>query len=191
LGRIRIIAGTLRGRRIRVPEGDRVRPTADRVREALFDILGPAVEGARVLDLYAGTGALGLEAASRGACEVVLVERDRAVLSLLRDNVRDLGLVDRVRLRPGEVLRVLAGSPPGGPFDLVLADPPYAEAECVRVLAALAGPGWLAAGATLVAEGEAREPIPAAPDPWRHVRRAEYGRVALDFFRFPDSSASA
>lgn len=191
MGRIRIIAGTFRGRRIRVPEGERVRPTADRVREALFDILGPSIEGARVLDLFAGTGALGLEAASRGAAQVVLVERDRAVLAVLRDNVRDLGVHDRVRIRAVDVERFLAGPAGPGPYDLVLADPPYARAALGAVLTGLGRPGWLAPGATVVFESEARNDPESPPGGWLHARRAVYGRVALDFFRFPDSPASA
>ncbi len=140
---MRVIAGALGGRRLVAPPGRATRPTSDRVREALFSVLGD-VSDAQVLDLYAGTGALGIEALSRGARRAVFVENGRPALAVLRENLAslDLGAASRVVAQP--VLRALEGLAAEGPFDLVLLDPPYAAlAEAGRVLAAL--PGKLAA----------------------------------------------
>lgn len=184
MGEIRIVAGELRRRKIRVFAGTHVRPTSDRVREALFDILGPEVEGRRVLDAFAGTGALGLEALSRGAEFVTFVESDTAVAALLRENIDRLGVQARsgvVVLRAEVVLR---GALPASPFDLVLADPPYSDPVRERFLAALAKSSHLAVGARVVLEADAR-----ADEPIRRVealtleRSARYGRSRLDFYR--------
>lgn len=161
---VRIVAGAAGGRRLRVPPGAGVRPTADRVKEALFSSLQPVLPGARVLDLYAGSGALGLEARSRGAARVTAVETDPAALRVLRHNVATVGLAG-VAVVAGDVRRVLAGAPPGSPFDLALLDPPYrtGTAELTAVLAALVG--HLAPGATVVLERDARAGrVPWPPD---------------------------
>lgn len=162
-----------------------MRPTADRVREALFSILADRIPGRRVLDLFAGTGALGLEALSRGAASVVCVERDPAVVRILRRNLRALGVERRVEVVPRDVFAWLADRPDAGSADVVLADPPYGARVGAELLAALASSGALAAHATVVVEGEAADPVPAAPPGITHVRRATYARVALDFFGFP------
>jgi 16S rRNA (guanine(966)-N(2))-methyltransferase RsmD len=138
-----------------------VRPTADRVREALFARLGPLHE-ARVLDLYAGSGALGIEAISRGAASVVFVERAPRSLAALRENLASLGLGDRARVQPGDAARVIRRlAAEGARFDLVLLDPPYASGEIARALGALRRAGLLAPGATLVIESGRRHPLPA------------------------------
>jgi 16S rRNA (guanine966-N2)-methyltransferase len=124
VGELRITAGELGGRRIRTPRGGAVRPTTERVREALFSILGE-IGGARVLDLFCGTGALGIEALSRGAAEATLVDRDAR---LARRNVEDLGLADRATVVRSDAARFLRRAQPGG-FDLVLCDPPYKLAD--------------------------------------------------------------
>jgi len=179
VGTLRIIAGELRGRRIKVPTGVAVRPTADHVREALFNILGERVRGARVLDAYAGSGALGLEAASRGAARVSLVEADRGVLAVLRVTISDLGLGDRVTLHAGRVLDLLRQGSVGGPFDLVLADPPY-DADERGPFLELVTP-FLAPGGQVVVEREAG----AEAGRCRGLvatREARYGRCGLDFY---------
>jgi 16S rRNA (guanine966-N2)-methyltransferase len=175
---MRIIAGTARGRRLEVPRGETVRPTADRVREALFSSLQPHLAGARVLDLYAGAGGLGLEAASRGADRVVLVEHDPRALAALRRNVDVVG-VDGVEVRPGDVLRTLRGRIDGGPFDVALADPPYglADDRLTAVLAALAA--HLAPGAIVVVERSTRSGGVAWPDALRADGVRRYGDTAL------------
>jgi 16S rRNA (guanine966-N2)-methyltransferase len=182
---MRIVGGVAKGRRLAAPARS-TRPTSDRAREALFNSLaaGLDLDGARVLDLYAGTGAVGLEALSRGAAAAVLVESDRTALDVLRGNVRTVGL-------PGAavVARSVASylrTPPEQPFELVFADPPYRlpDAELAEVLAALAAPGWLGAQAWVVVERSAR----SGPPPWpassiTPVRERRYGDGTLWYGR--------
>lgn len=177
----RIIGGSVGGRRIRTPDGAGTRPTTDRVREALFSSLESrlgSLAGRRVLDLYAGSGALGLEALSRGASELTAVESDRRTARLVADNARELGLVVDVVAQP--VTRVLA-SPPERPFDVVLADPPYAldAAEVEQVLALLVEQRWLADGAILVLERPTRGREPRWPEGLAGVRSRRYGETML------------
>ncbi|WP_173159034.1 16S rRNA (guanine(966)-N(2))-methyltransferase RsmD [Phytohabitans suffuscus] len=156
----RIVAGTLGGRRIEAPAGDRTRPTSDRVREALFSALESMVDldGARVADLYAGSGAVGLEALSRGAAHVLLVESDPRVARVVRQNIAALGVGSAARLSTAKVNVALAAGPDGGGYDVVFADPPYAvpEDEVTAVQAALVDGGWLAADAVVVIERSTR-----------------------------------
>ena len=154
---MRIVAGRYGGRRIAAPPGRDTRPTADRVREALFSILG-ALDGARVLDLYAGSGALGIEALSRGAAAAVFVERDRRAAAVLRDNLRALGADADVR--QVDALAALRGARAGGEtYDLVLCDPPYRQApELGRPLGEALVP-VLADGARVVTESDCRAPL--------------------------------
>lgn len=179
---MRIVAGLAKGRRLAAPPGDDVRPTADRVREALFSSLQPRLLDARVLDLYAGSGALGLEAASRGAAHVVLVERDRRALEVLRDNVAAVGLAG-VEVVAGEVTAVLTGRGgqhlAGGAFDVVLADPPYAAAaaDLAAMLAALVP--HLAADAEVVLERARRDPPPDWPEGFEPREPRRYGAATL------------
>src|SRR4051812_33437881 len=153
----RIISGVAGGRRLKVPRTG-VRPTGDRAREALFNSLTALLDlrGAAVLDLYAGSGALGLEALSRGAASVVFVENGHGVLPVLKENVAAVGLPGG-RVVAGSVPTVVGGAPPAQ-FDLVLADPPYVvpDEEVVAVLRSLADGGWLAAGAVVVVERSSR-----------------------------------
>ena len=130
----RIIAGEFGGRRLKVPSDRRVRPTADRVREAWMSILGERLFGARVLDLFAGSGALGLEALSRGAASAEFVDIGRASLEAIRANVDALGVADRVRVHQGDAMRYVERLAPGA-FDLALADPPYSLPLAVRLVA--------------------------------------------------------
>jgi 16S rRNA (guanine966-N2)-methyltransferase len=176
---VRIVAGTARGRRLVVPAGDAVRPTADRVREALFSSLAPLLPGASVLDGFAGTGALGLEARSRGAVQVTAVERDPRALEVLRRNVAAVGL-DAVEVVAGDVLRLAAaGMLHGAPFDLVLLDPPYAldEAALGRLLVDLVT--VLAPGATIVVERASGAPAPSWPVTLIPVDPRRYGSTRL------------
>jgi 16S rRNA (guanine966-N2)-methyltransferase len=182
----RLIAGVAGGRRLAVPPSG-VRPTGDRAREGLFNSLATLLDldGAAVLDLYAGSGALGLEALSRGAAQVVLVEKAPRVLPVLRANVAAVGLPG-ARVVAGSVPAVVAG-PPLGSFDLVLADPPYATpAEEVRgVLAALAAGGWLAPGAVAAVERSSREAPWEWPTPFAALRDRRYGEALLRYGRLP------
>ena len=179
----RIIAGVAGGRRLQVPAGRDTRPTSDRVREALFSRLEHEgrLAGARVLDLYAGSGALGLEAASRGASEVVLVESARTAAATIRRNVTTLGLPG-VTVSESTVERWLARDP-GTPFDVVLADPPYPVTDDAldEVLRSLAGHGWLGQHALVVVERARRSRAPQWPDPLEQVGDRSYGETRLWF----------
>jgi 16S rRNA (guanine966-N2)-methyltransferase len=175
----RIIAGSAGGRRIETPKGSDTRPTSDRVREALFGALDArgAVAGAVVLDLFAGSGALGLEAASRGASSVVLVDVARPAVEVARRNAAALGLTG-VRVVQAPVLRYLAAA--ATPADLALLDPPYAlgESDLAAVLAGLDA-GHLAPGALVVVERDARSPEPLWPADWALDGVRRYGDTAL------------
>jgi 16S rRNA (guanine966-N2)-methyltransferase len=172
---IRIVAGELRGRRLTVAPG--VRPTTERAREALFSILGTRVRGARVLDAAAGSGALGFEALSRGAREVVFVEADRRTAAVLEANAGSVRLSERVRVFARPVATFLRLDRPEG-FDVVFFDPPWADpvtSELDGLWAALS-PG----GTFVVERGRAENPWPGSPvEP--EVRR--YGTTVLNIFR--------
>lgn len=182
----RLIGGSAGGRRLRTPPGAGTRPTSDRVREALFSSLESSLgslDGLRVLDLYAGSGALGLEALSRGAEALTSVESDRRTARLVEDNARTLGF-RRVEVVALPVARFLAAQPRAA-YDLVLVDPPYAvtEVELGQVLHLLTSHGWLDPGATLVVERSARSPEPAWPPGWGSERRKDYGETTLWYVR--------
>jgi 16S rRNA (guanine966-N2)-methyltransferase len=153
---LRVIAGSARGRRLEVPLGDEVRPTKDRVREALFSALDSrgAILDATVLDLYAGTGALAIEALSRGAARAVLVERSRVAAATARLNVETTGFASVGRVETRDVSTFLAAPPPEAPFDLVFCDPPYdADDDALAIaLDALASGAWLGPDAFVVVE---------------------------------------
>jgi len=182
----RIVAGSAGGRRLRTPPGDRTRPTADRVREAMFSALESmlgSLEGLRVLDLYAGSGALGLEALSRGAVSATFVESDRRTGGLVSANARDLGL-EGAQVMTRTVQAYVERAAPER-FDLVLADPPYTleAADLSSVLSALEVRGWLAADAVVVVERSRRSPGPTWPRGIEAVRRRDYGQTALWYGR--------
>lgn len=163
---MRIVAGALGGRRLVAPAGDATRPTTDRVREALFSILGGrgVIDGARVLDLYAGTGALGLEALSRGAVHATFVEAGRPALVALRDNVKALGVGDATSVVAARAERWAKTAAVDAPFDLVLADPPWADvARACETIATLAGRGLVAGDGLVVLEHAARDAEIAIP----------------------------
>lgn len=174
---MRIIAGRFRGQRIDAPPSG-TRPTSDRVREALFSVLTARgdLEGAVVLDLYAGSGALGLEALSRGAARLVAVERSRAAAAVLRRNAARLGV--RVEVHTLPVATFLARDAPAV-ADLVLLDPPY-DLEVVEAdLDALVRGGWVAPGGTVVVERSSRSPAPRFAGPWEAPTERRYGETAL------------
>jgi 16S rRNA (guanine966-N2)-methyltransferase len=178
----RIIGGDASGRRLATPPGGSTRPTSDRVREALFSSLEAAVgalSGLRFLDLYAGSGAIGLEARSRAAVGVTCVEQDRRTAGVVRDNARALGF-DDVEVVVSSVGRALA-TPPGAPYDLVFSDPPYPLADTAvhADLSALVHHGWLAPGALVVVERSSRSPEPVWPEGLVGDRSRRYGETTL------------
>ncbi len=179
---MRIIAGRWRGRVLAAPAGVKTRPTAERVRQALFDRLMHAswggralLEGARVLDVFAGTGALGLEALSRGAAHATFMEQDRAALAALRANIAACGASATVLAADAR------HPPPGTPCSLVFLDPPYQQSLVEPAVTALAAAGWLAPGALLLAELGAGDP----PTPFDLLARFEHGAARVDIWRMP------
>ncbi|HUZ72790.1 MAG TPA: 16S rRNA (guanine(966)-N(2))-methyltransferase RsmD [Stellaceae bacterium] len=184
---MRIIAGIHRGRRLEAPAGLAVRPTGERAREALFDILAhgrfgaaPAFEDARVLDAFAGTGALGLEALSRGARFATFLERDRAARAALARNIAALGESARAAVLTADALHPPRAT---GPCDLVFLDPPYGEDLAAPALAALAAAGWVAADAIAVVELPAREAF-APPAGFIVADERRYGAARIVFLRY-------
>lgn len=177
---MRVIAGSLRGRRLRVPRGRPVRPTYDRVRESVFGILEPEIEGARVLDLYAGSGSLGIECLSRGAAHATFVEADRAVAAVLRANVETLGLAPRAAIVRGDVAAFLRGRATEE-YDLVLADPPYAGGLARSTAGLLARWNGVRDGSIVVIEHGGEDPLEGGGG-LRRWRSERYGGIAVDFF---------
>lgn len=179
-GVTRIVAGIARGRRIEVPVRG-TRPTSDRVREAMFSALESAVElsGARVLDLYGGSGALGLEALSRGAAYVTFIESDRRAAQLLRCNATTLGF-RAVHVEQAKAETILATTV-DEPYDVVLADPPYDldGARLEQVLTALAVNGWTGEESLMILERAMRSGEPNWPREWEPLRVRRYGDTAL------------
>lgn len=188
----RIIAGKAGGRRLSGPRGSATRPTSDRVREALFSALESQLgdlTGLRFLDLYAGTGAVGLEAWSRGAGVVAFVESDRSAVAVVRANATSIGF-HKPQIHPTTALRALAMAPPA-PFDLVFADPPYGtpDEELGRVLTALIEQQWLAPGALVVLERSSRDGAPPWPAALAQVGLKRYGETALFTSTFQEPEA--
>lgn len=188
---MRIIAGSARGRRLKGPRGPGLRPTSDQVREALFNILGKRVCAARVLDLFAGTGALSLEALSRGARRAVLVDRGREALALCRDNGAILGFSEKIELVALTVdARLSQRLGARGPFDLVFADPPYA-AISPEVLLGWLSPALLAEAGVLVIEHDRRSAAPLSGLGFERFDARRFGDTALAFYRRADRAGGA
>ncbi|HUH62965.1 MAG TPA: 16S rRNA (guanine(966)-N(2))-methyltransferase RsmD [Terracidiphilus sp.] len=184
---MRIIAGSLRSRRLAAPPGVDTRPTSDRLRETLFNVLAPRIEGAAFLDLYSGSGAVGIEALSRGAARVVFVERAEAALVALRENLARLGLHAGVRIHAGSVSTYLRrGRPESSPrFDLAFLDPPYdAASEYTASLELLGGTaaGLLAPGAQVIAEHRRKQPLEDRYGNLSRTRLLQQGDAALSFY---------
>lgn len=187
----RIIAGAHGGRRLTAPAGGQTRPTSDRVREALFSALGTMTDlrGARFADLYAGSGAVGLEALSRGADHTLLVESEARAARVIRDNIVALRVGPAARLVTGRVAQVLGLPPEGEPYDVVFADPPYAvtDEEVAAVQRALVANGWLAPDAVVVFERSTRTVVRGEPLTWVEGITAErsrrYGETTLWYGR--------
>ncbi len=189
---MRIVGGSRRGRRLKAPEGRALRPTSERAREALFNIIGhrdfaaQPLKGARVVDLFAGTGALGLEAMSRGANYLTAVESDGAALVCLEANIQALDFSTKVRVIQGDATRL---PPAEAPCAFAFLDPPYRGGKAAPALASLHDQGWLTPGAIVVAETSAKEKL-AAPDSYEQLDRRRYGAAELVILR-AIASASA
>lgn len=189
---MRVIAGRFRGARISAPGAAgggaaHLRPTSDRVREALFNLLAhgghaepPLPEGARVLDLFAGTGALGIEALSRGAVRAVFIDDHGPARALIRETVERLGLAGITKIWRRDATDL--GPCRGEPFDLIFADPPYGTDLGIRALASARQGGWIAPGALVVLEGRATDPLPAF-DWLEPLDQRQYGETRIAIFR--------
>jgi len=176
---LRIIAGSLKGRRLKAPSWDGLRPTSDKLRETLFNILAPRLAGARVLDGYAGTGAIGIEAASRGAGHVTFVEHDRRAQALIEDNLAQCGVpADGYVIIRASVSRALDDLH-AAPFDIMIFDPPY-DAEIDTVIAAAGG--HLAPGGVVVVEHARRRPTAERAGTLVRTREVNSGDSALAFY---------
>ncbi|MCC7384972.1 MAG: 16S rRNA (guanine(966)-N(2))-methyltransferase RsmD [Deltaproteobacteria bacterium] len=180
---MRIVSGSLGGRRLRTPKGSAVRPTADKVRQALFNILGD-LEGLSVLDLFAGSGAISFEALSRGAQHATLVERGRPSLEAIEDNAATLRIpataIEILRMPVERALELLARS--GRRFDRIFADPPYTDAPALHPEVLRQAPALLEAGGLIVLEHARRDTPPIAPPGLRMTQSRGYGETALSFY---------
>lgn len=172
-GEVRIIGGAWRGRRLPIVTAPGLRPTADRVRETLFNWLAPVLPGMRCLDLFAGTGALGLEALSRGAAQACFVECQAVIAKALEESLRRLGS-DNARVVVGDAHRFLAGPPQ--PFDLVFLDPPFGDVD-LGDLCTLLDKGWLSGDARVYLELPGSTPLPGLPPHWTVLREKTAGQV--------------
>jgi 16S rRNA (guanine966-N2)-methyltransferase len=176
---VRVIAGTLKGRRLKAPTWDGLRPTSDKLRETLFNILAPRIRGARVLDGYAGTGAIGIEAISRGAAMVTFVESDRRAQALIAENVAHCGVASGYAIIRESVARAIDDCGATQAFEIVLLDPPYDE-QPDTVMAAAGG--LLTANGVLVLEHSRRQRAPEAAGSLLRVREVNSGSSALAFY---------
>jgi 16S rRNA (guanine966-N2)-methyltransferase len=179
-GQLRIIGGMWRGRKIRFPAIAGLRPTPDRVRETVFNWLAPVIGGSRCLDLYAGSGALGLEALSRGAAAVTFVERERSAARQLDETAKTLA-PGRTTVYQADVLAWLVG--PAAVFDVVFVDPPYDSGQLAEAMPALEARGWLAPDALIYLEAPAKTGVPAMPASWAVHRTGRAGAVGYHLAR--------
>jgi 16S rRNA (guanine(966)-N(2))-methyltransferase RsmD len=177
-GWMRIIAGDLKGRRLETPDWPGLRPTSDRLRETLFNVLAPRIRGARVLDGYAGTGAVGIEALSRGAAHVTFVERDPRAVRLIEDNLGRCGVKDRYAIIRAAFANAVERL--GGAFDVVFLDPPYGQAELEAAITAASA--TVTSDGLLVVEHARRDTPPAEAGRLRLTRRLKAGDSALAFY---------
>jgi len=177
---MRIIAGKYRGRRLAVPVGRRIRPTGDRMKESMFSALGQACRGTRVLDLFAGSGALGLEALSRGASEVTFVEKDHASIAALKENIRALGVENECMVVQAEVFSFLQGLEKGIFFDLIFADPPFTGDSAQEILSC-----WLKGrlrGSVLILEYPTTSPPEKPEDSLRVPKTGHFGESSYSIY---------
>ena len=183
---MRVIAGRFKGRRLKSPGWSGLRPTSDKLRETLFNIVAPRIAGARVVDGFAGTGALGIEALSRGAAHVVFIEKHRRAAALIEENLKACGVEDGYTIWCAEVASALDGLPAADAFDLILLDPPY---DSDNVLAALKAAARHLTGEGLVVLERASRREPADTTTLRRVRDVKSGDSTLTFFTRRDEAA--
>jgi len=178
---MRVITGTARGRRLKELEGMETRPTTDRVKEGLFNILQFDIEGRKVLDLFAGTGQLGIECLSRGAASAVFVDRRADAVKLIRDNLKTTELTENARVVAGDSMEYLKSL--REPFDIILLDPPYNAGLLEEAIAHIARFDILSPHGIIVAEHPVEQGMPALSAPYRIHRTYRYGKIALTLYR--------
>lgn len=178
---MRVITGSARGRRLKELEGMETRPTTDRVKEGLFSALQFEIEGRRVLDLFAGTGQLGIEALSRGAAGCVFVDRRADAVKLIRENLKITGLTDRARVVAGDSMEYLSAL--REKFDLILLDPPYTAGLLEPALVSIARFDILAPHGIIAAEAPAEKTLPTLAEPYRVSRIYRYGKIGVTIYR--------
>ncbi len=171
---MRVITGSARGRRLKTPETYDIRPTADSVKEAVFNIIQFDIEGRRVLDLFAGTGQLGIEALSRGAAEAVFVDRDREAVKIVRENLKTCGL--QAAVRQEDALSALRRDER---FDLIFVDPPYDAGLYGSVLETIKSVDKLTDGGIIICEARAAEPLPELSEPYGKRKEYRYGKIKI------------
>lgn len=180
---MRVIGGIARGRHLRTLRGDRIRPTADRVREALFNILGKRVCGIRFLDLFAGSGSVGIEALSRGAAMVVFVEQDPQAIKVLRQNLQSLGWEEKALIYRQHVFQALEIiSRQGEQFEIIFADPPYHQRWPQKLLGKMGEKILLVPGGWLIIEHHVKENLSLRDGAWWQIRSEKYGDTVLSFY---------
>ena len=177
---MRVITGEARGRRLKELSGMDTRPTTDKVKESMFNIVQFDIEGRKVLDLFAGTGQLGIEALSRGAESAVFVDVRKDAAALIRENVALCGFQDRSRVVQGDYLAFLTGC--REKFDLILMDPPYASEMLEKALTSAAGIDILSENGIMVCESAAEKVLPELPEPYRRGRDYRYGKIKLTVY---------
>jgi len=184
---MRIVAGEFGGRKLLAPKGGGIRPTADRVREAIFNIIAPHIREAHVLDLFAGTGAFGLEALSRGAAEAVLVDQNAEAVRLIRSNMELCGVLDRAHVIHGAVDRIVKRlASRGSAFDVVFLDPPYRKGfleEAISLAEQVARPE-----AIVIAEHDTRDLSPDRSGKWLRAEKRRYGDTTVSFYIMEQSN---
>ena len=179
---MRIISGTSRGRKLVTPKGQSLRPTSDRVKESIFNILREEIEGRMVLDLFAGTGNLGIEALSRGAKKVIFVEKARHALGLIQRNLAQFGLEERSEVLPLDATRAIGIlKQRGKTFDLIFMDPPYEKGLIEKTLMTLTSYQICHRGSILVIEHHRREPLPSVAHGWDLIRQRLMGETVISF----------
>ena len=178
---MRVITGTARGRKLKTPENYDIRPTTDHVKESVFNIIQFDIEGRRVLDLFAGTGQLGIECLSRGAASAVFVDRRTDAVKLIRENLRLTELEDRAKVVAGDSMEYLKSL--REPFDIIFLDPPYAAGLLEPAIAHIAKFDILAPHGIIAAEHPADRTLPALAPPYRIHRTYRYGKIALTLYR--------
>lgn len=178
---MRVITGSARGRRLKEPKGLEIRPTTDRVKEAIFSIIQFEVEGRRVLDLFGGTGQMGIEALSRGAAQCVFVDMRRDAVQMMRENLEHTGLIDRAEIVQSDALAYLERS--AGKFDVMFVDPPYGSEIVNKVLQAVARIDKVSENGIIICENNSNYDWPSVPKPYTLQKEYRYGNVQVAVYR--------